>query len=181
MTIVVDIPIRRLPYRGYDDPSLPVGIWWGSGVLVGDASGGTQQIRFLAKVEGDPVSGDMLNLEQIMAFVSTSTATSAFLSPVGFSPSRELPGVDALYRFQLDNLSSALGNSAIGHEHPKLPIFIGATRGGADTLSTIAFGITNLTATDSLSVSMMGYIWEARSLLAPGGLQRPPNGLFGNS
>lgn len=180
MTIITTAPIRRLPYRGYDHPALPTGIWWGTGVVVGDASGGTQQVRFEVHAEGAPVSGDMWNIEQVMAFISITTTTSGFLTAVGLSPSRDSPGVDALYRVVLASLGGGLGNAGIAEVTPGLPVFLGAVRGGADTGAAVGLGVTNLTATDSLSVSMMGYIWEARSQLTEGGLQRPPGGLFGN-
>ena len=70
-------------------------------------------------------------------------------------------------------------NTAIQEKHPKLPIFLGARLRDADTLAALDIGTLNLTATRAISVSMMGYRWEARSKLALGGLQRPVNALFG--
>lgn len=179
MTVINMVPIRRLPYRGSDDPALPTGIWWGTGVIVGDASAGTMQVRFTLKAEGDPVSGDVWNVEQLMAFVSDNSTTHfGFITAVGLSPSREAPGVDALYPVSFPTLGAGSGQAAIGFQ-PVFPKFLGGTRGGSDTLAAIGIGLTNLTASDSLSVSMMGYIWEARSLMVEGGPQRPERPLFG--
>lgn len=180
MTILSDVPIRRLQYRGYDDPALPVGIWWVTGVVVGDASGGTAQVRGTLKEEGDAVSGNMWNLEQVMAFTSDATPLAIFITAAGLSPSRELPGVDAIYQGILDTTGAGLGNTALGNAMHRLPIWLGAVRGGADVRATIGFGITNPTASDSLAVSAMGYIWDPRSILVDGGPQRPERSLFGN-
>lgn len=180
MTILTDVPARRLAFRGHDDPALPTGIWWGTGVVVGDASGGTNQVRVLLKAEGAAVSGEMWNLEHVMAFISDAASFVSFVTAVGLSPSRDAPGVDALYRFQSLSVGSGLGNSALSEVIPRMPIFLGSVRGGADTLAAVAYGTNNLTVSDSLSVSMMGYVWDPRSMLTEGGPQRPPRALFGS-
>lgn len=181
MSVTLNLPVRRLPFRGYDDPSLPSGIWWGAGSIVGDASGGTALIRFNFKTEAQPVSGDQWNVERVSAFSGPGTSGIGMtMIPVGLSPSRSFPGAEPLYRFALSGQGSGLNQSALGEDHPLMPVFLGATRGGADTLSAVGFTISNPTATDSFSVTAMGYIWEARSILANGGLNRPPHGLFGN-
>ena len=181
MTIVLDVPIRRLAFRGFDDPALPTGIWWGTGVLVGDASGGSMQVRFSLKTEGQPVSGEMWNLEQAMAFIGSDQSRDAFITAAGLSPSRDLPGVDAIYRAVLSDMGPGQGQSGLANEFSQLPLFLGSVRGGADTSATIGLGLVNLTAAVALSCSMMGYIWGARSILAEGGPQRPPRGLFGKT
>lgn len=177
MTIVLDVPIRRLAYRGHDDPSLPTGVWWAAGTIVGDASGGTMQVRAEFKDEGAPVSGEMWNLEEFTAFISDVTALGGFITSPGLTPSRDNPGADRIWRIQFQSNGSLSG--AIGTDRPKLPIFLGSVRGGADTVAVLALGLNNLTVTDSLSVTMMGYTWGPRSLLAEGGPQRPPRSVFG--
>lgn len=181
MTIIAAQRIRRLPYRGYDDPRLPVGMWWGSATVVGDASSGTMQVSFEFSAEGDPPTGDIYNLEQISALISDDTAREGFLTTVGMTPSRGLPGFDRSWRLRYEDQGVQNGNTALDFRVGiGKPLFIGTLRGGVDAVGAIRAGLNNLTATDSLSVSMMGYIWEARSVLAEGGPQRPSNSLFGD-
>lgn len=179
MTIVANFPFRRLPYRGYDDPSLPVGIWWGSGTVVGDASGGTAQVRFEFAAEGVPVSGDIFNLEQLSVLLSVLANEDGFLTTVGLAPASNLPAFDRIWALELGAIGSGSGNSALSFNRPQLPLFLGTRRGDVDDVALLAVGVDNPTVTDSLSASAMGYIWEARSILAPGGPQRPARSLFG--
>jgi len=180
MTITVEVPIRFLYYRGNDDPSLPVGIWHMSATLVGDASGGFMAVRAQFKEEGQAVPGDFWNLEQVSALVSDVTTRDAFLRTVGLAPTPGLPAFDRQWAVEFVTLGGSIGNAALGGAaFQLLPLFLGAVRGSASSSATVDIGHGNVTASDSLSVSMMGYRWDARSILAPGGPRRPPNGLFG--
>lgn len=177
MTIVADVRAAPLPWRGHDDPRLPVGVWFASGTVVGDASGGTMQVRFVFSAEGEPVSGDLFNVEQMSCLVSSNTGRDGFFIAQGLSPS-PANVFDRRWSLKIDPMGSLSGNGGLRDGYPRFPIFLGTKRGGADTFAALSVGLNNLTATDSLSVSVMGYRWGTRSILAPGGPQRPPAGLW---
>lgn len=178
MSILLDAPIRRLPWRGSDDPGLPVGLWMSSGTLVGDASGGTQRIRFQLGQEGVPISGEYFNLEQLSVLISEGTPRAGFLTIQNMTPGP----TDLFDRvWPLSYLAmGGLNNSGINQGEPNLPIFVGARLRDSALPGSIAVGVTNLTATTSLSVSGMGYIWEPRSILFSGGIRRPADSIFGS-
>lgn len=181
MSIFLNAPIRQLHFRGHDDPALPAGIWWGSGTIVGDASGGQQFIRFLFGEEGEPLSGDIFNLEQMSSINSTSSLRNAFLCTVGMAPAPGLPAFDRIWHVPYQDLGSGLGNSAFGEQALRvLPLFLGSRRGGAEAVGALDIGTANLTASDSVSVSVMGYRWTGRSVMTEGGPQRPLRSLFGS-
>lgn len=182
MTITARVVTQQLYYRGNDDPSLPVGMWWGSATLLGDASGGHAGLRFVFHEEGDAVSSDIFNLEQFSILVSKDTTfTDSFIRTVGMAPAPKLAAFDRVWAFSLESVTP-VGNAA-GPLANKLglPLFIGTLRSGDQgDLGALEIATTNPTAADSMSVSAMGYRWTSRSVLAPGGPQRPPGGgLFG--
>jgi len=59
-----------------------------------------------------------------------------------------------------------------------LPLFLGSVAPVASLAATIEVGADNIDAT-SFTVTIQGYIWEPRSIQAPGGLRRPVDSLYG--
>lgn len=180
MTILAIAPVRRLAYRGYDDPSLPLGIWWGSGTVVGDASAGQQFVRIQMSEEGQAVDGLIYNLEQFSMLISEATDRDAFVRTTGLAPQSGLPAFDRIWHVRLQELEG-VGNTGVGEGRPQLPLLLGTKRGGADALASLDIGTANLTASNSVSASALGYVWGPRSILAPGGPQRPARSLFGGN
>jgi len=178
MTVIGTFPVQRLPWRGYDDPALPVGIWMASGTTVGDASGGSIRVRLAFTTENAPASGDIFNLEQLTSFSSVGATRTGFMTAVNLAPAPRLNVVDRLWSL-VWNVMDPLGNIGLGQTLLDLPIMLGGRQSVAANPASIDVGFTNPTATDSLSVTGMGYVWEARSVLAEGGPQRPVRNLWG--
>lgn len=183
MTILAQLDVRQLYFRGDDDPSLPVGMWWTSGTVTGDASGGFMAVRSVFHQEGQGVSSDSFSLEQISGLLSITTVTNGFLRTVGMAPQPKVAAFDRMWQLVFEDLDSGLGNQALGAAVKQLlPLWIGTQRSAdRDDLGTLEIGTTNLGAGDSLSVSCMGYRWTSRSIMAPGGPRRPPGSIFGGS
>lgn len=177
MTILLRVPPLLLAWRGFDDPRFPVAVWFASGSLVGDASGGTQRISVLFADEGDPVSGDYYNLEQFSVLVSEPTPRDCFIATVNLTPG-PVSVFDRQWHFKTEELP-ALGNTGVGAVRPQLPLFLGARLRDAEAPGTLDIGTSNLTASTSLSVSVMGYKWTSRSIMVPGGLLRPATAPWG--
>lgn len=173
--------MKQLLWSGSDRPQLPAGIWWGSGTQVGDASGGQLRIRFEFSAEGDPASGDIYSLEQMSGFISIITQTKGWMSTIGMAPQAGSSLFDRLWAILYDSTAPTLAQASMSDDTPLLPILIGTLRGGVDDIGALEFGVDNPTATDSLSVTAMGYRWTSRSVLAEGGPQRPSNSIFGKS
>lgn len=180
MTLIANIPVQQLYFRGDDDLSLPAGIWWMSSTLVGDASGGFIGVRAEFHAEGAPLSGDFFSLEQISALLTINSDTNMFLRTVGMAPQPRLAAFDRIWHLQMEALDASLGNSSLGAAtFQMLPLFLGTNRGTVDDIGVLEVGVANPSATDSLSVSMMGYRWTSRSIMATGGPQRPMRSIFG--
>jgi len=177
VSILSDHSYQRLAWRGSDVPGEPVGVWFASGTTVGDASGGAIRVRFNFGHEGDPISGDYFNVEQLSVLLSTGIETNMFLTTTNMTPGPQ-NAIDRVWQLRV-LACPGIGQSALRDLTPKLPIFIGARLRDAESVGSLTVGGANPTATDSLSATAMGYIWEGRSLLAPGGLQRPVGSIFG--
>lgn len=145
--------------------------------ITGDASGGDQLILFEFKGENEPVSGRFFNIEQINVF-HTATATHRghlvinnfeTLGPVGL--------VNRQYVFELEN--NVNGVAAMNERiYFPLPHFLGSVAPVASLAADFEVGVDNIDLS-SLVATIQGYIWEPRSIQAPGGLRRPVDSLYG--
>ena len=177
MTVSSIDQIAIRPWRGYDDPGLPVGMWFAQNAVTGDASAGRMVVIFVFKGEAEPVSGRFFNLEQINVFHSATALKSAYMQVTNFETLGPVGLVNRQFRFQLEN--NANGVSAIDNNiYMPLPLFLGSVAPIASLAAQLEIGIVNVDLT-SLVVSIQGYIWEPRSIQAPGGLRRPVDSLYG--
>jgi len=175
VSFIESIHIR--PWRGYDDPGLPVGMWFAQGAVTGDASGGDMIVFFQFKGEGEAVSGRFFNLEQFNIFHSAIATKDAHMVINNFETLGPVGLVNRQFRMRLqdnDNGVSAMDNAY----YLPLPIFLGSVAPVASLSADLEFGIDNVDLT-SFVATAQGYIWEPRSIQAPGGLRRPVDSLYG--
>ena len=177
MTVFADFRLDIRPYSGYDNPALPVGAWIAQGSLVGDASGGLAIMNFRIHADGDPQISELFNLEQI-AFDTTGTASQAVIliarNMDSLAPNR--PAFDQRWAFNTLPVAGVSFTALRLDRATILPIWLGGTNpneGSAD----IRLEMNNVDGLFYLA-TLQGYLWGPRSVLAQGGPQRPPNGLF---
>ncbi len=178
MTLILNLRTETRPYSGYEDPSLPVGAWIGAGSLVGDASAGFLVMNFLFQFGQQPLNSQMYNVERVAAEVSVGTTQQGHIETRNMdelAPNRPV-GVQrwsfALVDDGADNAIIDLASQA------GLPMWLGrATAPLLECGVRVQFTNTNLL---TYTVALQGYFWGPRSILAPGGPQRPPNGFLGN-
>jgi len=177
MTVSVVDSISRRPWRGYDDPGLPVGMWIGQNSVTGDASGGNMLVIMEFKGEDEPVSGRFFNLEQFNVFHSNTSTKVGALQITNFETTFSVGLVNRLYFFELE--FNARSVSALNDRiHIPLPLFMGSVAPVASLAAQIEFSTPNVDLS-SFVVTAQGYIWEARSVQAEGGLRRPVDSLYG--
>jgi len=168
-------------WRGWDDPSYPVGAYIANFALLGDATGGVMQINFPFKFEAAPADGRFYNIEHISAFVAglaLSPAIEGFIRVLSFETLGPFVIAEQQYRFLV---GGTLPLSSAAFDFPPLPLFLGQTSrltAGSIAFSHLQIGTANLNLA-AWSVTLSGYIWEARSIMAEGGLKRPADTLYG--
>ena len=177
MTIAVSNAISIRPWRGYDDPGLPVGMYFAQNAVTGDASGGDMVILFEFKGEGEPVSGRFFNVEQINIFHSSGTSKSGHIQALNWETIGPVGLVNRHWRFELEpDLSGA--SAMTDQIYFPLPLFLGSVAPVASLAADLQVAIDNIDLT-SLVATIQGYIWEPRSVQAEGGLRRPVDSLYG--
>lgn len=164
-------------WRGFENPSYPVGAWIANFVVIGDVSGGVMQVIFPFKEDGQLVSGRFYNIEQMSTFVSTIAGApfNGFIRVLGFETLGPFIIGERNWRYDLVAASTVV---SAGQDFPPMPLFLGQSGRLEGTSSEMQIGTNNIPGT-IFSVDVQGYIWEPRSVLAEGGLKRPVDVLYG--
>lgn len=170
------VDIRR--FSGYSNPALPIASYISQGGSVGDASGGSvfQNLLFRLGSEPDVSRSLMYNLEQLSADISANTAEDVLFRTLNMgqlAPNR--PESPQKWILSLRNDGVDEGAANIAHI-AGLPLWLGSPNaGGSDAGIRWEWDNIDLRL---YAVTIQGYIWGPRSVLADGGPQRPPNGMF---
>jgi len=178
MSVGVTEPVVPRMWRGYDDPGLPVGNWIATGFVVGNGTGGVMTVDLLFKPEDQPSSGRFYNLEQFDIFRTNTITASGFLVLDNFEQLGSLTITTRQWRFELQDNGNGVGAIHYQEGFPKLPLFLGQSSRVASLNSVMQVGVINVNIV-VLTVVAQGYIWEPRSIMAPGGLRRPLDSLYG--
>jgi len=176
MTISAINGISPRPWRGYDDPGLPVGMYIAQNSVTGDGSGGRMIVIFQFKGEGEPVSGRFYNIEQINVIASDQTTKLCHLVAINWETLGPVGLVNRRWRFELEDDDA---NSAINDQiYLPLPLFLGSVAPVPSLAAQIEVATGNINLV-SFTATIQGYIWEPRSVQAEGGLRRPVDSLYG--
>jgi len=177
VTVAGEFRVDVRPYSGYDDPSLPIAAWIAQAGIVGDASGGSVFIDFLFQRSDDPQISELFNLEQLSADTSTGVDRSFSIETLAMdtlAPNR--PASPQKWADNVFNVSG-VGIAATSIRSTELPLWLGApNRVEGNGGIRIIFTNINLLL---YAVTVQGYMWGPRSVLAQGGPRRPLDGLFG--
>jgi len=177
VSVAVSDAISIRPWRGYDDPGLPVGMWYAQNAVTGDGSGGDMTVIFEFKGEAEPVSGRFFNIEQMEAHHSGLVTKVCAVQATNWETIGPVGLVNRQWRFEVENNSNNV--SAINNQiYFPLPLFLGSVAPIASLAAQIEVSTDNVTVT-SFVVTIQGYIWEPRSVQAEGGLRRPIDSLYG--
>ena len=174
MSILATLPIRRREFAGFDDPSLPEGIWQGEVTRVGDASGGIVTVGLIFNIgTGTPRDSRFYSLEQLSVFYTDNTQGSFVFSILGMGE-RTVAGASFVLDGVLFNTTDiGAAQRDIG---ALLPLFLGR-QSDAGTSSNIQVSAPNANV-QTLTMTAMGYMWGPRSINALGGPSRPLQGIF---
>lgn len=177
MTIVSNNNVQQRTWRGYDDPGLPVGMYIAQGLVTGNGTGGQMEVIFQFRNEGSAASGRFYNIEQVECQISATTTREIFIKATNWDIIGPAGLINREWSAQVTNNNNDIAAMATIRQFP-LPIFLGITSPVPSLAAQIEVGSVNVDLT-ALTATIQGYIWEARSVMAEGGLRRPVDSLYG--
>lgn len=176
MTVIQPVHVLQRTWRGYDDPGLPVGMWFSQGAVLGDASGGQANLQMEFRDAANR-SARFFSLEQIEVHHTTSSGRSCAMIATNWEQVSEFGLINRQWKIAITSNSNgvaALDNTVT----LPLPIFLGITTPVSELPSILTINCAN-TDGETFFSTVQGYIWEPRSVLAEGGLRRPADSLYG--
>jgi len=173
MTIVADSLVKYRYYRGWQDPRLPAGVWFGQVTVTGDASGGNEVARIVFRQAISAGNQLFYSLESYQTNLSSTGSVSQLLESSNWTEG------DGVTNWRTVNrMIAAAGVAAISFEnHFFMPFFL-----GTNFLPAIQ---TTLELTDGnvlnevLELYATGYFWTAQGQNLEGGIRRPPGSILG--
>ncbi len=174
MSVLAAQPVEFQRFSGWSDPRYPEGYWWGSVTGTGDGTGGSNNLAINFTQPAGSRSSKMFDLEQLAIHSGDTTALVGRLE-LANSEGPSNAGLRGILAVELQAFVDGSGLS--GRDLTFLPLFLGSERSAALAFS-LAFVIVNVD-TEVVTLEAQGYWWGARSVLVPGGPQRPPTGLYG--
>lgn len=178
MAVSGEFRVDVRPYSGYEDPSLPIAAWIAQGGLAGDASGGNILFDFIFQSTDGPQISELFNLKQISTDVSSSAAnrdwTMVTVGMDALAPNRQA----SPQSFQSFMSAGSPGTASTELQPGSiLPIWLGAPNRD-EGIGGLRFTTNNVNLL-LYAITIQGYMWGPRSVLAQGGPRRPVGGLFG--
>lgn len=177
MTVVADIVVESRRYSGWIDRRYPIGYWVAALQVIGDATGGTLEIRLLFQTANGParLNSQMYSVERLSITAAENAARVARVVAVNMAGPSNVAFAPQ-YSLQMDVQSGTLQSAVRGDQFSFLPWFLGSQRDPGITTS-LSMILLNRDAI-SFRFEAEGYRWSARSVLVDGGPQRPPTGLY---
>ena len=182
MSITRALKFVRRPWNTPQLPGLPDGYWVAAGSAVGDASGGEFTWQHIwaqpSTGLGDPSS--FFSVEQWSMTVNIATDRVVEVLVSGMDPDTGIaPDVTHSY-FLIFRLLAGVNNCALaddGGANQKL--WIGRYGDPSTGAGVLNLATPNTTASNFFRVKVQGFYWGPGAMNAPGGIIRPPNGIYG--
>ena len=171
----IQVAYRR--FNGYRDPRYPEGQWVGSVTVSGDGSGGTTTGSLVfAEATDVAINSRIYSLEELGLSIDATSDTEGRISTDNLGS-----GGPAAFQHRFSVELTAVANlttvQIAAGQLTMLPLFLGAMR-VLSVQTRILAGIVNPGVGDDMRFEAAGYWWGSRSVLADGGPQRPPTGLY---
>jgi len=180
MAVSANFRVDTRPFSGYADPALPIASWIAQGGVAGDASGGAVIMNFLFQQSADKRITEMYNVEQASLDTSDNLLRRVGLETLNMdalSPDR--PASPQKWFLDVNSVTGISGTALNVRDLAGLPIWLGAPfLPAGSSAAGLRFQFSNIDLI-LYAITVQGYIWGPRSVLAPGGPQRPPNGFLG--
>lgn len=150
-------------WEGFREAQFPIGAWEADVSVTGDASGGARQISITFRQTGQAPSALAYSLEDISLQDLDDNTKNVQVFSSGFKLIKQL----------LFNVGASAGGTfaSVNQLNTRgLPLFLGRVEGVVGAALTIQTSNVDLAL---FNVRAEGYTWSQRSILTPGGYQRP--------
>jgi len=178
MAVSTEVDVRYQRFSGYVDKRYPEGMWYASTNLTGDGTGGNSSITLVFT----PAAEAALNT-RMYSIESLHAASNDNAGEVGRLSAQNLGGRNldqALVHQTLINLDNDITGATLNPSDLVYwkGVFLGSQR-AVSTLTGLTLIVANTNSRNHV-LQAQGYWWGQRSVLADGGPQRPPTGLWRN-
>lgn len=177
MTVNTVAPIERRPWRGFDNPALPSGIWVGHVVSTGDGSGGDHIVSLVFRALASPLSGQIYSVEQFTMTCGATVNIEAQMFASGFDFLQAPHRVHGPRAWTCQLVPNPIACDVRFLQTQMRSILLGQASHFGTATSNIGGIIPNVNA-EGFSFSGGGYIWSPESALAEGGPQKPVGALW---
>lgn len=183
MSIALSMRFTRHSWAMPQTPGFPQGVWSASADDEGDLSGGLISFQHIFRNQSNNLGDtNFYNIEHMMVATQDVAQQSARMQINGMDPGTGQPAtplpVDRVYRLDLNDCDVGSGfDSALNTNVTTHPIWVGTYAGPDTDLGDVIVAAQNI---DSIRVLVVlyGYFWAPDAINAPGGIQRPANGLW---
>lgn len=178
MSVITVFRTDIRPWRGYDEVGYPSGQWVGEGAVEGDASGGFILNQFLLQQANLPLGARLFSVESVLVHVTEEAANTWMIGTFqmdNLGPDRPLDP-----KYWGGTLTPLVGSGLAYMEADRttISVFVGRPR-GEGFASGVETYCENPGATNFQRSRVQGFWWEPSALLAPNGLRRPSDALWG--
>lgn len=163
-------------------PGFPTGVWTASADDEGDASGGQITFQHIFRNTSNNLGDNQLyNIEHVMCHSQGVIRNFLAVRITGMDPgtgqvSTPEP-IDRQYNLPLNLHDDGLSLLALDAREGTVPIWVGTFSGPDTDFGDVRMALDNEDST-RVQVALYGYYWAPAAVNAPGGIQRPPNGLW---
>jgi len=178
LAIVGQINVESRRYSGWRDPRYPIAYWQGALAVTGNASGGLLGVDLVFQQANGParLNSQMYSVERFSIKTSEQVSRTVRVAAINMGGPSNL-GFSHSYSIELVTESNFVQANVAANQFGMLPLFLGSQRGAGVTASLSLVGANTDTVVYTFEAE--GYRWDARSVLADGGPQRPPTGPYG--
>jgi hypothetical protein len=159
------------PWRGFDEPQLPTQWWVAFGDVTGDSSGGSRLIVLNFHIAGNALNSRSYSLETFNSIDGENTAKPVQVNFTSFD------GVGGFNHSPNLNIPQTVGEAlAVTDRSLNLQAWIGQP---SNYLVSSQLRVVVANANSAYFAFVAGgYVWSPRSIDAPGGFQRPIQGIY---
>lgn len=165
-------------------PGFPLGVWSASNDDEGNNTGGVLSFQHIFRNTSNGLGDtNLYNIEHVMASSMDAGNTGCKLTINGMDPGTgqlTFPPrpIDRVYMYPMvPDDTGVLFRSSIEPSKGTVPIWVGTYDGPDTDLGDMLLSFQNIDSA-RIVVAVYGYYWAPGAVNAPGGIQRPPNGLW---